>query len=114
MARYINDKNIIKLASSDKGVDLIVSFIEDFGEEVIVDRKSAYPDILIQTVVHSLKVDGVALGVSNTVGISENQIYVNPWGPNNLEIQPITQLYMFIQNDMISLIRDSKLNELGI
>ena len=69
MALYINDKNVIKLAQTDRGIKLIVDFIESFGEVVTVDRKMAYPDILIQTQVKTLTANGT-IGLSNTVGYS--------------------------------------------
>lgn len=114
MALYINDKNVIKLAQTDRGIKLIVDFIESFGEVVTVDRKMAYPDILIQTQVKTLTANGT-IGLSNTVGISDNQIYVNPWGSGYIgDVSPIVQLHYFINNEMISIIRDDKLREIGI
>ena len=108
MALYIDDKKIVDLAHNEVCVGLIAKKITSYGHVVIIDYREK-DVILIQTVVG----DRSRNMYSNTVGISEEQIYVNPISDKNGR-SIARQLKEFIETELISEMRDNRLNELGI
>ena len=123
MALYTSDRKAIEAASTDEGVHLISKkVIELSGDMVSIDRRK--DTILIQTQIYSKVGDNRfgenkhSLGsridmLSNTVGISDNQIYVNPISNKDGD-SVITELMYFIECELIGILRDKKLKELGI
>ncbi len=120
MALYTSDKMVIEMASTEEGVHLIAKKVIELSDKLVtIDRRK--DTILIQTQIYSEPRTSVSRHIpnrissmlSNTVGISPDQIYVNPIS-NKAGDSVIKELIYFIEYELIGIIRDNKLKKLGI
>lgn len=108
MAYYIDDKITIDTSLSKRGLELISNFI--------YEKMEYYPDIeelndgtvLVKTFTNSSYKGNQSF--SNTVGISANQIYVNPITDKNRNNYTV-ELYDYIIS-LSGLIREEKIKNI--
>lgn len=125
MALYIDDKHIIDLALTEEGLNLIYEKVKSFDPTKEVEVKwlidvekgtksftHSNTVVLIQTIIGDKNDDRY----SNIVGISNKQIYINPINRidaiGNPDWDAIHELKTFIETDMVTIIRNNKINQL--
>lgn len=120
MAYYITDKHISELALTQEGVNLIIDKLRSYGHQDI-SVSWRYESEKGETSFETSALIQIPVGshgdFSNIVGISKDQIYINPISVKIAKLGHIEEtsgtleLKTFIESEMVSIIRDNKINK---
>ena len=116
MAYYIRNKSVVKICNTKEGIDVVLDRVKYYdGVEPIVQipRENT---VLIKTMCLSYnqethQYEKSVKNLSNIVSIYEDVIIVNPFFHNSGKSVSY-ELYCFIENEVINLVRDKKIKEL--
>jgi len=115
MAYYIRNKSVVKICNTKEGIDVVLDIVKYYdGVDPIVQipRENA---VLIKTMClsYNQETHQYEKNVKNSpiVSIYEDVIIVNPFFDNSGKSVSY-ELYCFIENEVINLVRDKKIKEL--
>jgi hypothetical protein len=108
MAVYIEDKNIIKTALTKEGIELIIEKIRSYGHEPYVKIDNGL------TLIQIINTSPIFYTFYNIIGISEGYTYINPISNMENNQSAMFELKYFIMTEMIPLIRNNKMQKIGI
>lgn len=108
MAYYINDEKLLNVANTTIGIQMIFDFIKSNSDQVPIIEQTKEGTILIQLRIRDSKGILSDKMLTNIVGISYSQVYVNPFIIKG-EIAT-KELYDYIISTLSSLSRENNLN----